>query len=351
MKKVYLLVGILLIIALGVSLFWMQEGSQQLRESQKSQPSQNIDQQDPDRLQVVASFYPLAEVARNVGKDQINVTQVVGSGVNIHDYEPSSAAVAEIISSDLFIYNGYELDPWAENIVPDLEEQQVAYLEASTVIQGLETEEAHGEEHHDEEHEEVDHEEEEYGEMEHEKEGGHHHGLYDPHIWLSLDNMITITQSVQDELSEADPEHADRYQANAEAYIAELQALDTSYQEGLAQCAHREAIVSHDAFSYLGNDYNITFIPVAGLSPHDEPSSQELAALIDTVEELGLEHVFVEPLVATRYVDLIATETGADVLILNPASGLTQDQEEGALTYTMIMEENLAQLQIGLDCQ
>ncbi|MFW5703325.1 MAG: metal ABC transporter solute-binding protein, Zn/Mn family [Patescibacteria group bacterium] len=347
MKKMYFVLAVLVLVFLGIVLFREQASSE-----------------NADRISVTASFFPLAEIVRNVGQEQVTVVQIVENGANIHDYEPSSAAVGEVISSELFLFNGYELDPWAENIVPHLEAQEVAYLEAATVVEGRKTAEAHEEDHHDDsvevgneedhtdEHHDDEHHTDEHHESEHhEYEEGHHHGEYDPHIWLSIDNMILITEAVRDELSTVDPDNAEVYQANASEYIKELQTLAKEYEEGLAQCTHREAVVSHDAYSYLGDDYDISFIPVAGLSPHDEPSSMELAELVEIVRKHNLEHVYMEPFATRAFIDTIASETGAEVLLLNPASGLTKDQQEGTETYTTIMKKNLTQLQIGLQCE
>lgn len=311
--------------------------------------------EEREKPTVAASFFPLAEIARQVGGDSVQVRQIVAGSANIHDFEPAPSDLNKIKSADLFIYNGYELDPWAEKLTEELEEEQVRYIEAATFVEGIEHEGDHSHEEEaegaetadafaqDQEMTEEPHAEEDHGH-------DHDHGEFDPHLWLSIENMVVLTYAMRDELISIHPEMAQEYSDNADRYVTLLRELDKSYDEGLASCQLREAIVSHDAYTYLGQEYNITFYSIAGLSPQDESSSQELAELTLMANDKGIEYVFAEPQASDKQVQTIADEIGAEVLMLNPAAGRTETQQDEGKTYTQIMQDNLKQLKTGLQC-
>ncbi len=344
MKNMYLIFGIIIVIL--VTIFAVRDDIM-------------AEMEEREKPVIAASFFPLAEVARQVGGDSVTVRTIVSGDANIHDFEPAPSDLNKIQTADLFIYNGYELDPWAEELTPELEEEHIRYLEAANLVEGIENED-----HADEEAAEESSSEQqgveifaqedpqtEEGEDGHSDEHGHDHGEFDPHIWLSIDNMIVFTTAIRDELISLNPEMAQEYSDNAERYITLLEELDRSYREGLAACQTQTAIVSHDAYSYLGQKYGIEFVSIAGLSPQDEPSSQKLAEITLLANDRDIRYVYAEPLASDDQVQTIADEIGAEVLILDPAASRTQTELDEDQTYTQIMQNNLKQLRIGLNCQ
>src|SRR5690606_26922081 len=116
------------------------------------------------------------------------------------------------------------------------------------------------------------------------------------HVWLDPTRLAAIGDALADQLRDIDPDHADDYAATAATLAQQLAALDTEYAEGLASCQRRELVVSHAAFGYLADRYNLTQIAVAGLSPEDEPTPQRLAEVIHEAERHDATTIFFEVL-------------------------------------------------------
>lgn len=321
MKRIYFGIALVLVVLLSLYFF---------RQSQTERSS---------NLQIVASVYPVAEVVRNVAGDAVSVRQIVTGGQEPHDYSPGSSDISAIEQADLFVINGLGLEPWAEKIEADLESKGIRVLEAGSVVQKIK---------HSEEESTDDHANEES----HTEDEEHSHSSeYDPHQWLRIENMILLTDAVSTQLQELDPQNASVYQANADVYTAELEALQQAYTDGLASCSLNKAVVAHDAFGYLAEETGIEFIPIAGLSPQDEPSPQQLAEIAEIMRETGISHILYETLVSPKLSETLAAETGASTLVLNPIEGLTAEQSSDDVSYISIMEENLFQLRTALQCQ
>ncbi|OGY32327.1 MAG: hypothetical protein A3C02_04270 [Candidatus Andersenbacteria bacterium RIFCSPHIGHO2_02_FULL_45_11] len=284
---------------------------------------------DTNRTRVTASFYPLAHFAQQVGGDLVSVTNMTPSGSEPHDFDPSPRDVAELTSSKLFIYNGGGLEPWVPRVLPDLQKAQIAIVNAT---QGLDL--LTGEEHEGEEGAEDEHEGEEL----------------DPHVWLSPKLAQQQVRAIEKGLIAADVSNAAVYTTNADAYITELEALDADFKLGTAQCNRRELVTSHAAFAYLAKRYGLTMVPIAGLSPDEEPSPARLAEISNFVREHGVTHIFFETLVSPALSQTIAHETGAKTLTLHTLEGLTDEEVSQGKSYISVQRENLAAIRTALDC-
>lgn len=283
---------------------------------------------DTNTLVVSASFYIPAHFAEKVGGQHVTVRSFTPVGAEPHDYEPTPRDMARISSSDVFFFVGAGLEPWAERIYADLEHSGVAVVEFSELIDTREL--AGGEE---------------------ESSHGHEHGAVDPHIWLDPQNSIRMVEIIADMFVQLDPEHKADFMANAERYVSELELLDERFREGLSDCARRDILVSHAAFGYLTNRYGLHMYSIAGLSPDQEPSPQEIARLATFASEHNLTHVFFETLVSPKIAQTIAQEAGLEMMILNPIGGLTEVEVERGEDYISIMEKNLSSLRTVLSCK
>lgn len=284
---------------------------------------------ESDKIDVKASFYPLAYFAEQIGGDKSIVENLTPAGVEPHDFEPGSKSVADIHSSDIFVFNGAGLDPWAETLKTDLEAESVYVLEASEAVDLLDSK----------------YEEEEVGEEEHEDEG------FDPHFWLDPNTSIKIVESVMNAYVSVDPENAQYYQTEGDELIAKLKVLDGKFKAELETCETRTFITSHAAFAYLAKAYNLNMIPISGVSPEEEPSSKQLAEISDLVKEHGIKYIFSETLLDPKFAETIANESGAEILVLNPIEGLTQEDIAAGKDYISVMEENLQNLKTALSCR
>lgn len=174
----------------------------------------------------------------------------------------------------------------------------------------------------------------------------------DPHLWLDFANARTMVDNILAGLVARDPAHRDLYSANAAAYKAKLADLDERYRKGLADCGKRVFLHGgHFAFGYLANRYGLRYESAYAVTADAEPSPARLAELIRDIRANGLRYIYAEELVEPRVADTIARETGARVLRLNGAHNIGRDDLAAGATFLSLMEQNLENLRIGLQCR
>ncbi|HEX7166796.1 MAG TPA: zinc ABC transporter substrate-binding protein [Acidimicrobiales bacterium] len=276
--------------------------------------------QGDGKLRVVASFYPLAEAARRVGGDLVEVTNLTGAGVEPHDVELSPDQVDQLEDADLVLYLGGGFQPAVEDVAERRDGSTVDLLPSGIGDDG------HGHE-----------------------DGGEEHA--DVHFWLDPRLYAEAVDRIADALGEVDEGEAGAFAENARAFRDELLALDAEAEQRLGTCARKHVVVTHDAFGYLTDRYDLEQQPIAGLSPEAEPNPARLAEVSDLIRREGVTTVFYERLVPASVADTIARETGAKTDVLDPLEGLTRAQEEAGATYVSVMRENVDALARALDCR
>lgn len=295
------------------------------------------DQRRDEQSRVGASIYPVAYVLGRLSGE--TVFQVTPSGVEPHDFEASPQDLLSLQSMDLFVYNGAHLDAWADRIAPQLTASGVRVLDLAESLheRGVALRTVAEEEEHDEGEDEHDHE--------------HEPGSTDPHIWLDPKLVTEEARVIADALISLHPESRAAYEARLQEVLADLSALDAEYAEGLASCRVHTIISSHDAFGYLAARYGFEVLPLAGISPQQEPSARRLGELAAIVREQGIKYVFFETLVSPKLSQTLADEAGIQTLVLNPVEGLTQAELEQGEDYLSVMRKNLGVLRTAMDCR
>ena len=283
---------------------------------------------DDGRLRVLTSFYPMYDFACKIGGDCIDVTNMVPSGTEPHDWEPSTNDLKNLEKADVFIYNGADMEPWADDLLVSRSDT-LHVVEASENVELRTTD---GEHEHAHEHEDAD----------------HHHGDFDPHVWLDPENAKIEMEAIRDALCAADPENSTVFQSNYEKYATELDALDAEFREKLAPLPNRTIVVAHEAFGYLCDAYGLTQVGIEGLSPDSEPDPGRMAEVIDFVREHSISTIFFEELVSPKVAEAIASETGAQAKMLSPLEGLSDEQAAAGADYFSVMHDNLAALMEAL---
>ena len=283
---------------------------------------------DDGRLRVLTSFYPMYDFACKIGGDCIDVTNMVPSGTEPHDWEPSTNDLKNLEKTDVFIYNGADMEPWADDLLVSRSDT-LHVVEASENVELRTTD---GEHEHAHEHEGAD----------------HHHGDFDPHVWLDPENAKIEMEAIRDALCAADPENSTVFQSNYEKYAAELDALDAEFREKLAPLPNRTIVVAHEAFGYLCDAYGLTQVGIEGLSPDSEPDPGRMAEVIDFVRDHSISTIFFEELVSPKVAEAIASETGAQAKMLSPLEGLSDEQAAAGADYFSVMHDNLAALMEAL---
>ena len=273
-----------------------------------------------DGTRVVASFYPYAYVAEQVGGTHVEVDNLTSPGVEPHDVELKPKQVGAVQSADLVVFQrGFQSAVDAAVDRADRSGDDV--LDVASIV---ELEKAHEEDSH--EHEEAD----------------------DPHTWLDPRTMITVAHEVEKRLSDADPDHASGFAANAERLDRELTRLDTAFSDGLKTCRTRTIVTSHAAFHYLAERYRLTQVPIAGIDPTNEPTPAQLADVSSLVKGENITTIFTEELVSPAIAETVARETGARTATLDPIEGLGDNG--GDETYLTLMRSNLDAIRTANGC-
>jgi zinc transport system substrate-binding protein len=260
------------------------------------------DDQSSSRETVVASFYPLAFAAEQVGGDAVVVENLTPPGAEPHDLEVSPSDVSKIKSADLVLLLGHGFQPQLEDAAgsgPDV----VALLDTPALDL---------------------------------------HPDGDPHVWLDPVRYMKIVDRIGVVL---------RRPAAASRLLARLRKLDREYRRGLADCARRDIVTSHEAFAYLAERYGLHQIAVTGLNPEAEPTPQALQETVDVVRASHATTVYFERLVSPRLAETVARETGTKTAVLDPIEGLTDTERKQGADYFTLMRANLRALRTGLGCR
>ncbi len=277
-----------------------------------------------EKLKISASTYPMYYIASEIGKDIVDLDVLVPMGVDPHEYELSLKETKELEHTDLFLYNGQGLEHWGEKVSDNMKSKDREVINASEYVELLEIEE------NDEDVEPSS------------------HGDKDPHIWLNPINVDKIAKELSNKLKEMDEKNSEIYEKNYLELSDKLKTLDDRYNTELENRKQDTILVSHMAFAYLVDRYDLEQIAVTGISPQAEPSPKSISKLIDITQEKDLDYIFFEVLSSPKSVEMIAHEANLEVLELNPIGGITKEQFESGYDYIDIMEENLENLKKAL---
>jgi zinc transport system substrate-binding protein len=263
------------------------------------------------RARVVAALYPLAEAARHVGGDAVDVVDLTPAGAEPHDLELTTKQVDRIEDAKVVFVMGRGFQPAVEDAADRRDGPTVRILDALHVDRNA----------------------------------------HDPHVWLDPRRMREIVDVVESSLAEADPAHAATYAANARRYSMELAALDRETATKLSHCAREQIVTSHAAFGWFAKRYGLEQHAVAGLSPDEEPSAERIAELSDLAERDGVTTIFTETLVSPKLAQTLAREAGGlRTETLDPLEGLSDEKRKAGDDYLSVMRDNVSALRRALSC-
>jgi len=271
------------------------------------------------KLHVTASFYPLYFFASQIGGDKTDVTNITPASAEPHDYEPTTQDLVRINQSTILILNGGKLEAWGDKIKDQLQGSNVLIV---TTGEGLANRQL-------------------------EEEGK---TIQDPHVWQDPLLAKKEVKRIEQALEKEDPKDAAYFQANETKLEKELDQLDADYRKGLSSCQKKDFVTSHAAFGYMAAQYGINQIAISGVSPDEEPSAQKLVEVANLVKKEHITVIFFETLVSPKLSETIAHETGANAMVLDPIEGISEDDIKAGHTYLTVMRDNLANLQIALQC-
>lgn len=248
------------------------------------------------QLPVVSSFSILGDVAKQIGGERVEVSDLVGVDADAHAYQLTGNDIKKISAAKLVLVNGLGLE--SADVMRAIKQSKVAYAEASAGIHPLKNHDHDEEEHH-----------------EHHEEEHHHHGPNDPHVWNDPVLMQKYAANVAKALIRVDPEGKAYYQQRFNVFSGKLIDLDKYARQQFAAIplAQRKILTGHDSFAYLGKRYGIHFIAPQGISTESEPSAKDIAAIIRQIKQQGLKAVFTENIKNGQIIERIAKETGLKV--------------------------------------
>ncbi|WP_262031076.1 metal ABC transporter substrate-binding protein [Microvirga sp. Mcv34] len=274
--------------------------------------------QTADRLKVVATFSILGDMVRQVGVERIDVTTLVGPNGDAHVYSPTPADGRRLSEAKIVFTNGLKFEGWIDRLVKSSGTKAVK-VEAAKGVKALASEDDGHETGHD-----------------------HGHGGADPHAWQSIGNAKIYVANIRDALIAADSGGRATYEANATAYLAQLDALDAEVKALIAKIPpeRRKLITSHDAFRYFEAAYGIDFVSPQGVSTESEASAKDVARIIQQIKRERITAVFVENVSDARLMERIAKETGARIGERVYSDALS-DENGPAATYIDMMRHNI----------
>jgi zinc transport system substrate-binding protein len=276
-----------------------------------------------DKLTVQASFYPLQWLTEQVGGDAVTVSNLTKPGAEPHDLELTPQDVAEIARAGLVVYLS-GLQPAVDEAVRDQAADRAFDAAKSANLDLTFTPIEEGRAATDEA------------------------GSVDPHFWLDPKRLADVGDALAARLGQAMPGRAAAFTERARSVRATLEALDADYRGKLAHCANKDLVTSHNAFGYLAQAYGLKQVGITGLTPEEEPSPTDLAAVTQFVRTNGVKTIYYETLVSPSIADTVARETGAGTAVLDPIEGLN-DHSQGH-DYLDVMRSNLANIVNGQPC-
>lgn len=267
----------------------------------KNQPWQGT------KIQVVATIPPLADFARQIGGDRVEVTTLLPPGASPHTFEPTPSLANAAAQADLVLRIGLDVDHWVEGLLPD-----DAAVITATELDGIEL-------IVDEQHDE------------------RHHAAANPHVWLDPLYAEIISTAIAEELVKIDPQGKAAYQKNLAVFLARLDSLHALIQKTVEAFPSKKYVSFHPAWAYFARRYRLERVAVIAVSPGKEPTPRHLEEVVKKIKSSGAKAVFAEPQLSPKAAEVIAEEAGVQVLFLDPLGKENQG-------YIDLMERNLTVL-------
>jgi len=262
---------------------------------------------------IVTSFYPMYIDVINLtdGVEGVTVTNMTKPQTGcLHDYQLTTEDMKTLEKADAFVVNGAGMESFLDKVIKMQEGMTV--IDASRGIDLMEED-----------------------------------GEANPHVWLSITKDIEQVKNIRDQLKAADPAHADQYEANAETYLAKLEALKTEMHATLDDVPHKDIVTFHEAFPYFAEEFGLHILGVIEREPGADPTPAELETTIEQVKELPVKVLFAEPQYSPAAAETIARETGAKLYSLDPVvtGEATPDAKDA---YLDAMRKNMETLKEAL---
>lgn len=253
------------------------------------------------------SFYPIYDFTTRIVGEHFEVVNLTPAGTEPHDFELTAKQVAALYDGSGLLLNGLGMEHWAESLPEELEKKTHIVSENISTITDR-------------------------------------NNIADPHVWLSPRLAIEEMNNILSVVNTLDPDHKTDFEANFNKAKEDFLKLHEDIKTSVSTFTQKNIVVSHAAFGYFCNEYELNQIAVHGLEPEEEPSAKELEAIIEVVKEYNVNTIFTEEMASPEIAQKISEETGCKIEVLSPLEGLEEDQI-GKEDYLSVMRENLSKLE------
>lgn len=269
--------------------------------------SDRLHTKDNNELTIYTSVYPLQFLAETISSDIAKVKTIYPPGVDAHIYEPPLKEMTKIAKSDVFIYFGENMEGFSKKIANSLSSHSIHLIEIGT-----------------------------YNHL-----FSKRNNERDPHVWLDPLKMIDMAQIIKTELIEQFPKYKQQFEKNYLRLERNLLALDHKFTEHLKNKSNKEIIVSHAAYGYLEERYQIKQIPIGGMASTDEPSQKELVQLVKQIKNDQFDYIVFNQMDEHRLSSIIKQHTNTKKRTIHDLEVLTEEDINNKEDYFSLMEKNL----------
>ena len=270
-----------------------------------------------DNLYVVTTIGQIGDAAEIIGGEHVTVESLMGPGVDPHLYAASESDVSKLSEADVILYNGLFLEAQMARVLEQLGERKTAVAVAEKIPEAQRLASPNYADEHD------------------------------PHVWFDVELWSMAVEGVRDTLVEADPDNAAAYEANAAAYLADLEELHAYVSEQAERVPEqrRVLITAHDAFSYFGQAYGFEVFGLQGISTESEASTADVQELANFIVDKEIPAIFVESSVPVRTIDAVQAAVAAQGFEVDIGGSLFSDAMGNADTpeghYTGMVRHNI----------
>jgi len=284
---------------------------------QRSGDSNDGNESSSETIQVTTTTGQVADVVKNVGGDQVEVTSLMGPGVDPHLYQASQGDIKKLNDADMIFYNGLHLEGKMGEIFKKMSEDKTIVAVGETIPEDMLL------------------------------TADDDSNAHDPHVWFNIQAWIHAVDSVEEELTKHSPENEELFKENAANYKQELEEMDQYAKEQIQTIPKegRVLVTAHDAFKYFGHAYDLEVMGLQGLSTDSEYGLKDVQSLVDTLVDSNIKAVFIESSISEKSISAVvegAKKQGHEVVIggelFSDAMG-EEGTEEG--TYIGMFKHNV----------
>lgn len=240
---------------------------------------------DSNKVKVVTSFYGMKALVEEIGKDKIEIHNIVPEGTEPHDFEPKAKDMINIEEGNIFVINGAGMEGWSEKVLKSIKNTNLEVVEASKGIELIRTKEHEGEAKEE-----------------------HEHGEYDPHTWLGIETAKIQGKNIMEALAKVDPNNKNYYEENYKSFEASMNDIINIYKPKFNELSSRKFVTGHATFGYLCRDLGLEQNSIEDVFAEGEPSPKKLEELVKYVKENKVKVIFTETLVSPEISQTLARE-------------------------------------------